>query len=203
MATFSSRLCKCFYALTVVSIYSIVSLFLCTAFVLGISHSIWLHFTDRFSPNDWHWRNCTDYLDLQFVHRRNSTGFVSALLPFLRVVYHFSTTADVRLICGNQGWPIDLFCRDLDEIRDPQSLMVVVNPWLIPDETEIFFLFKTLFETLRGFSRGGKLRSRPPCEISPPSVQRVASAGRKPQNRPLIKLNTGALLPVKTMPLYQ
>ena len=39
--------------------------------------------------------------------------------------------------------------------------------------------------------------SPPPCQISPPSVQRVA-----PQNRPLSKLNTGrfalhAMLPVK------
>jgi len=29
--------------------------------------------------------------------------------------------------------------------------------------------------------------------ISPPAVQRVASAGEKPQNRPLSNLNTGAL----------
>ena len=39
------------------------------------------------------------------------------------------------------------------------------------------------------------------CQISPPSVQHVAPAGRKPHNRPLSKLNTGrlalrAMLPV-------
>jgi len=44
-------------------------------------------------------------------------------------------------------------------------------------------------------------RSRPPCQISPSSVQRVANAGRKPQNRPLSNLNNRrfalrAMLPV-------
>jgi len=43
--------------------------------------------------------------------------------------------------------------------------------------------------------------SPPPCQISPPSVQRVALRGEKPQNWPLSKLNTGrfalrAMLPV-------
>ena len=32
-----------------------------------------------------------------------------------------------------------------------------------------------------------------PCQISLPSVQRVAPLGEKPQNQPLSKLNTGAL----------
>ena len=48
---------------------------------------------------------------------------------------------------------------------------------------------------------GGDLWSPPPCQISPPSVQRVAPAGEKPQNRSLSKLNIGrfalrAMLPV-------
>jgi len=41
--------------------------------------------------------------------------------------------------------------------------------------------------------RGGDLEVPPPCQISPQSVQRVALRGEKPQNRPLSKLNTGAL----------
>ena len=40
---------------------------------------------------------------------------------------------------------------------------------------------------------GGDLGSPPPCQISPPSVQRVAPWGEKAQNRPMSKLNTGAL----------
>jgi len=43
----------------------------------------------------------------------------------------------------------------------------------------------------------------PPCQISPPSVQRVSPAWQKTSNRPLSKLNTGrfalrAMVPVKT-----
>jgi len=44
-------------------------------------------------------------------------------------------------------------------------------------------------------SGGQKPQFPPPCQISPPSVhvQRVAPEARKPQNRPLNKLNTGVL----------
>ena len=47
-----------------------------------------------------------------------------------------------------------------------------------------------------------------PCQISPPSVQRVAPArGEKPQNWPLSKLNTGrfalrAMLPVRRLEMW-
>ena len=50
-----------------------------------------------------------------------------------------------------------------------------------------------------GMERGLSVPS--PCQISPPSVQRVPLRGEKPQNWPLSKLNTGrfalrAMLPV-------
>ena len=49
--------------------------------------------------------------------------------------------------------------------------------------------------------RSPPLRSPPPCQISPPSVQHIGPAGKKPQNWPLSKLNTSrfalcAMLPV-------
>jgi len=46
---------------------------------------------------------------------------------------------------------------------------------------------------LSPFHGGGDLLSPLPCQISAPSVQHVAPAGRKTQNRPLSNLNTGAL----------
>jgi len=61
--------------LTATAIYHIVSLCLCAAFMLGISRFLRHHFTDGLSSSNWQKRNCFDCLDLQFVHRRSSTGF--------------------------------------------------------------------------------------------------------------------------------
>jgi len=52
------------------------------------------------------------------------------------------------------------------------SVFVVLHPCRCTDGVEIWH-------------GGGGPKSPPPCQISPPSVQRVAIRGEKPQNRPL------------------
>jgi len=61
-------------------------------------------------------------------------------------------------------------------------------------ELRVAALLKAVWWDLHLAKGGGNLWSPPPCQISLPSVQRVALWGEKPQNRPLSKLNTGALL---------
>jgi len=81
-----------------------------------------------------------------------------------------------------------VYISDFGQIWVKISILGVLHPCRCTDGGEIFH-------------GGGDLWSPPPWKISPPSVQRVAPAGDKPQNRPLSKLNTGrfalrAMLPV-------
>jgi len=74
-----------------------------------------------------------------------------------------------------------------DQIWVKISILGVQHPCRCTDGGEIW--------------HGGRDQSPPPCQISPPSVQRVAPAGRKTSKSASDKLNTGrlalrAMLPV-------